>query len=133
MFFASNPPAASGYNRNGRGYPDISLIGTAYVTVIGGNSYLLYGTSASCPLLAGFVSLANAARSLQGLPPIGFLNPTLYSNTKPPKYNDVTSGNNKCCVYGASDYVNARCCNAGFTAQASKSNQYSNQRIVTIL
>ena len=55
----------------------------------------MYGTSASCPLFAAMISLINAYRIQTGLSTIGFLNPTLYSNSN--KFNDITSGDNKCC------------------------------------
>mmetsp|Transcript_24652 Transcript_24652/g.33815 ORF Transcript_24652/g.33815 Transcript_24652/m.33815 type:complete len:587 (+) Transcript_24652:964-2724(+) len=115
-YLSASPPAAGGYNRNGRAYPDVSLIGTSYITAIGGSFYLLHGTSCSTPVFAAFVSLANAARSAQGLGPVGFLNPTLYSRTRPVKYKDMTVGSNKCCAYVKNDYWNAQCCNAGFAA-----------------
>ena len=35
----------SGYNPYGRAYPDISLLGTNYQTIVGGKTYSLYGTS----------------------------------------------------------------------------------------
>ena len=54
---------SNGYNRNGRGYPDISMIGVAYQTVIQGQMANLFGTSASAPVFAGMVSLLNAARA----------------------------------------------------------------------
>ena len=51
-----------GYNSAGRGYPDISAQGTNYVVFIGGAPYLVSGTSASAPVVAGMLSLINAAR-----------------------------------------------------------------------
>ena len=53
----------SGYNRNGRGYPDISLIGVKYQVVVAGALYQLYGTSASAPVFAGMISLINSLRA----------------------------------------------------------------------
>ena len=41
---------------------------------IGGSSYLLSGTSASAPVVAAFVSLANAQRHKNGLGPVGYIN-----------------------------------------------------------
>jgi tripeptidyl-peptidase-1 len=120
---ASTPPA-SGYNANGRGYPDISLIGVNYKVIIGGLLYTVYGTSCSSPAIAAYVTLVNSARVAEGKPLIGFINPTLYSvgyNNSvglPSMYNgtfnDVTSGTNKCCS-GSSNPV---CCTQGFTAVA---------------
>ena len=42
----------SGYNPYGRAYPDISLLGTNYQTIVGGKTYSLYGTSVTSPYLA---------------------------------------------------------------------------------
>merc|ERR1712216_624177 len=48
------------------------------------------GTSASCPLVAGLVSLQNGKSAL------GFLNPLLYKLAKSGKgYQDVTVGDNR--------------------------------------
>lgn len=41
----------SGYNPYGRAYPDISLLGTNYQTIVGGKTYSLYGTSVTSPHL----------------------------------------------------------------------------------
>lgn len=39
----------------------------------------MYGSSASAPVMAAMVSLLNGRRKLLGLPPVGYLNPTLYA------------------------------------------------------
>lgn len=44
---------ASGYNRNGRGYPDVSFLGVSYEVVDGGQLGYYYGTSCSSPAFAG--------------------------------------------------------------------------------
>ena len=116
-YFAKQQNSAPGYNRYGRGYPDISLIGTYYLTAIQQQLYLLSGTSCSAPLLAAFVTLTNSVRKKAGLPSIGFLNPTLYSSNPSPVFVDVTSGNNNCCVFTGGNYNAATCCSAGFTSQ----------------
>lgn len=54
------------------------------------------GTSASSPAFAGFVSLLNDVRLSQGLSPLGFLNPFLYSKGFQ-GLNDITAGNNPGC------------------------------------
>ena len=98
----------SGYSTGGRGYPDVSLAGYHYKTLIAGNLYGLSGTSASAPTFAGFVSNVNAARLAIGKGSLGWLNPTLYAN-----YtlfaNDVTSGNNRCVGSNL-------CCSQGYYA-----------------
>jgi len=40
----------------GRGYPDVSGFGTAYVTINGGEIVPAAGTSASVPLIATFIA-----------------------------------------------------------------------------
>src|SRR5690606_18857936 len=64
-----------GYNPDGRAYPDISLIGVAYEVYISSKISLMYGTSASAPVLAAFISLVNTLRLEASLTPIGFINP----------------------------------------------------------
>jgi len=121
----ANTPT-SGYNRNGRGYPDISFTGVNYQVVIQTAVYGVYGTSASAPLFGAMVSLLNAARAGSNLAPVGFINPTLYAYGMPNTFggngttnfnpfNDITSGNTKCM---AEDNGNVDCCDSGFTATA---------------
>lgn len=101
---------AAGYVATGRGYPDVAMAGYNYEVVIGGQTYKLSGTSASSPVVAGFVSLVNAARLKAGKSPLGFINTALYQfGTK--LTNDVTSGENNC----AASVV---CCSEGFFATA---------------
>ena len=76
--------------------------------IIAGNEFLLSGTSASTPVVAGFISNINAARLTQGKGSVGWINPALYAAANA-FVNDITSGNNKC------DY-NQRCCPQGFDA-----------------
>ncbi len=56
------------------------------------------GTSAAAPLWAGFTSLVNEQAAGQGVPPVGFLNPAIYSIAGSPIYSsafhDITNGNN---------------------------------------
>ena len=95
----------SGYNRAGRGFPDVSITGVAYNTMVGGKLLLLYGTSGSAPVFAAMVTLVNSARLDKGLPTIGWLNPVLYASNGS-FANDITSGNNLCTVSG--------CCTQGY-------------------
>jgi tripeptidyl-peptidase I len=98
----------AGYAANGRAYPDISLAGINYVVVVGGTTYAVSGTSASCPAVAGFISNINAARLAVGKGSVGWINPTLYKNGTS-YMNDITSGDNLC--VGGSP-----CCTTGFHA-----------------
>jgi len=115
---------SKGYNPNGRAYPDISLLGVNYQTVVQGQLVSLFGTSASAPVFAALISLINAARAEKNLTSVGFLNPTLYAygasntfgagNTSFIPYNDITVGSNKCQAVSSSGVVS--CCDSGFEA-----------------
>ena len=63
---ASNNLPAPGYNPNGRGIPDVSLIGTNYQVVINGALVEEWGTSCSTAVFAGMLSLVNVARAKLG-------------------------------------------------------------------
>lgn len=67
------------YNRNGRGFPDVAAQGVRYHVFDHDKDSLVSGTSASAPMFAAVVSLLNNARLAKGLPPMGFLNPWLYT------------------------------------------------------
>jgi len=108
-FSTVSPKPAAGYQTAGRGYPDVSLLGNAYITYIAGSQQSLSGTSASAPVFAGMVSLVNAARKAAGKSSLGWLNPALYAFSSKFILNDITSGNNKC-------NANNLCCSQGFTA-----------------
>ena len=101
-----------GFNALGRGYPDISAAGSSYVVYIGGTILSVSGTSASCPVIAGMITLINSARLLAGKKPVGFINPTLYA-TSNLFAKDITSGKNNCAV-GSSGPT---CCTQGFYAK----------------
>jgi tripeptidyl-peptidase-1 len=53
------------------------------------------GTSASAPTFASIIALLNDELIAAGKPPLGFLNPLLYS--APETLTDITSGNNPGC------------------------------------
>jgi len=94
---AKLPNAA--FNKTGRGYPDVSSIGTNYWMTLYNYTFPLgAGTSAASPTFAGVLSLLNQERLAQGFPAIGFANPLLYSiaATSPDAFYDVTMGNNMC-------------------------------------
>lgn len=106
------------YNPEGRGFPDIaaqgynfSVIerggnGTLSTIMVGGTRYShplallmikLTPYSASAPTVAGIVSLLNNARLQAKQPPLGFLNPWLYSQGKS-GFNDITTGGSRGCT-----------------------------------
>jgi len=76
----------------GRGTPDISVLGWGYPIINDGRVKVVAGTSASTPAFAGMVSLLNEARLQRGMKPLGFLNPWLYKNAD--AFTDVTKGTN---------------------------------------
>ena len=76
----------------------------------------MYGTSASTPVLAGMISVMNSQRQINGKSTVGFINPTIYASQNSGLFNDITSGNNKCCSSGVSTGTNPYCCDAGFEA-----------------
>jgi len=110
-FLSRDSAAVSGF-ASGRGYPDVAMAGLNYPVVIGGSTYLVSGTSAAAPVVAGMVTLINSRLVEQGKPPVGFINPTLYANNGA-AFNDIVTGNNKCSAGGAGA---ATCCSQGFNA-----------------
>jgi tripeptidyl-peptidase-1 len=89
------------------------MIGKMYNVQIGGFSHGVSGTSASAPVVAGMITLANAARLTAGKSSLGFLNPALYGNGAAVA-NDITSGRNNCCA--GQNIYNVVCCPHGYTA-----------------
>lgn len=82
----------------GRAYPDVSLLGNNVLTITGGATVPVTGTSASSPFFSAFIALINDYRISQGKPALGFLNPRLYSDAKVrAAFNDITEGNNGGC------------------------------------
>ncbi|TGJ88499.1 hypothetical protein E0Z10_g359 [Xylaria hypoxylon] len=67
------------YNKTGRAYPDISSQGLYFAYFWNGTEGVISGTSASTPLTSGILGLVNDALLASGKPPLGFLNPWLYS------------------------------------------------------
>jgi tripeptidyl-peptidase-1 len=55
------------------------------------------GTSCASPTAAGIIGLLNDERYQAKKPPLGFLNPWLYSNAA--SLNDITSGSNRGCGF----------------------------------
>ena len=112
-YFSSLPAQpVAGFNKSGRAYPDVSLIAVKYNVMVQGNLYQRYGTSASAPVFAAMISLLNARRLKKALGPVGFINPTLYSVGAAALFNDITAGENNCCI----GFSNPVCCDTGFTA-----------------
>jgi xanthomonalisin len=83
-----------------RNIPDVSMVADNFWLVFS-NAQIqtpIGGTSGASPLWAGFTALVNQQAAIQGLPTIGFLNPTVYSIGNGPFYtnafHDITTGNN---------------------------------------
>lgn len=85
-------PGLENFNPSGRAYPDVSAIGH--------NLFLwkdrmplprIDGTSASAPIFAAILALANNALYANGLPPVGFVNPAIYhiAATTPAAFQDI--------------------------------------------
>ncbi|OJT04995.1 Tripeptidyl-peptidase SED4 [Trametes pubescens] len=86
------------FNASGRGFPDVSALGVNFVIDVGGDTGTVDGTSASSPLgEAAVIALLNDRLVAEGKPPLGFLNPLLYSEPGASALNDVTTGTNPGC------------------------------------
>jgi subtilase family serine protease len=82
-----------------RNVPDVALTGdNVYVRYNNGSSGSFGGTSCAAPLWAGFMALVNQQGAANGLNPIGFVNPPVYSIGLGGNYNndfhDITTGDN---------------------------------------
>jgi tripeptidyl-peptidase-1 len=108
-------PPSSAYAANGRGYPDVALLGHNYYIIAGGQELIVSGTSASSPVFGAMITLINAKRIAAGKPSLGFLNPALYqlAASNPSIFNDITSGFTNC---PASQTVPPPCCQFGWPA-----------------
>jgi len=83
-----------------RNLPDVALVADRVWCVYsnGITSGYVRGTSIAAPLWAAIAALANEQGSSNGLPPLGFINPSLYtlaqSSNSATFFHDITSGNN---------------------------------------
>jgi tripeptidyl-peptidase-1 len=95
----NDPPYSSPliYNSSGRAYPDISANGANYLVALDGSWALIGGTSASAPVIGAMITNINDARLAVGKPPVGFINPAIYSSRFREAYNDITNGSNSGC------------------------------------
>jgi len=95
-YLAKNPKTGTKtYATNGRGSPDVSLLGEKFVVVTGtGQPIVVGGTSASTPSWGAIVSLLNeeCLSASNGKKTLGFVNPLFYQN--PDAFNDITQGSN---------------------------------------
>jgi len=91
------PPSVWNSTNSSRGYPDLSANGANYVVAVDGGFNLVYGTSASSPVVGAILTMINDARIAKGKAPIGFINPAIYTGALKSAFNDITSGNNPGC------------------------------------
>ncbi|KAF8583812.1 subtilisin-like protein [Ramaria rubella] len=100
-FFAKHNPSFNSTQFNNsrtvRGYPDISANGANYVIAVDGSFSLVFGTSASTPVVGSILTLVNDARLAHGKSPIGFINPTIYTPQFQSAFNDILNGTNPGC------------------------------------
>lgn len=96
--------------RTKRAGADVAAPGHSYLITLGGVGAVEDGTSASAPAMAALVSLLNAEQLRRGRPPLGFINPWLYSvhRRQPSAFLDVT--------VGAMDATEVSRCDWGFRA-----------------
>ena len=86
------------YNPDGRGFPDVSAQGFNFHVFDKGSDLLVSGTSASAPTMAGIIALINGARISNGKPPLGWLNPFIYSDDAKYGWTDITNGGSTGCT-----------------------------------
>jgi uncharacterized repeat protein (TIGR01451 family) len=82
-----------------RNLPDVAAVAeNVWITYNNGSSETVGGTSCSAPLWAGFLALVNQQGASFGRPPVGFLNPAIYTVGLGAGYStnfhDVVIGNN---------------------------------------
>ena len=83
-----------------RNVPDVALTAdNVYIVYNNGSTGAVGGTSCAAPLWAGFTALVNQQAAADGLSPVGFLNPAVYTIGKGATYSncfhDITAGNNQ--------------------------------------
>ena len=82
-----------------RNIPDVAMVADqVFVISDNGQQVSAGGTSVASPLWAAFTALVNQQAAYSGLPPVGFLNPAVYSLGQGGSYtsvfHDITTGNN---------------------------------------
>ena len=81
----------------GRGVPDVALVAdpdTGYSVVFQAQPTVVGGTSASSPVWAALIARLNQQRVQQGLPRLGFANPSLYALGGSTVFHPILEGNN---------------------------------------
>lgn len=101
-YLNSGVPFPTRFNKDGRAYPDVSLLSHFCPTFLSAELMGIDGTSCSSPIFAAIVSILNTVQVTNGKPKLGFFNPLLYKmfSTDPSIFNDYSIGNNYCVEYG---------------------------------
>lgn len=89
---AGVPPSVNDGIRVGRGVPDVAAVAdpvTGYKVRVDGQDFVIGGTSAVAPLMAGLIALINQHTGRSS----GFMHPTLYAH--PTVFRDIKQGDNK--------------------------------------
>jgi tripeptidyl-peptidase-1 len=96
------------FHPQGRGIPDIAAMASDMPIVTFGKLQRLNGTSYSSPMIGAMIAMLDDYETLKGRPPLGFLNPWLYSQASKGIVEDIRSGpdnfyspscsNNKTCL-----------------------------------
>jgi hypothetical protein len=81
-----------------RNLPDVAMVAdNVWIVADRGRSFAVVGTSIAAPLWAGFIALVNQQAAASGQPPVGFLNPAIYTIGKglgyTSNFHDITTGN----------------------------------------
>ncbi|EGP91925.1 uncharacterized protein MYCGRDRAFT_67381 [Zymoseptoria tritici IPO323] len=84
----------SGYNASGRGIPDVSAFSTNAPVMYNNLTLGIAGTSAAAPRWGAVITLLNDYEASKGRPPLGFLNPWLYSLSNGALKDITTGGSN---------------------------------------
>ena len=97
-YLQSNIGFPAKFNKNGRAYPDISVVGHNCPVYTEGSLMGVDGTSCSSPIFATILSILNQYQVNRGKPKLGFFNQVLYQmyNDDSTIFNDITIGNNWC-------------------------------------
>jgi len=97
-YLKSNISLPINFNKNGRAFPDISVIGHYCPVINNGELIPVDGTSCSAPVFASIIALLNSHQMSRSKNSLGFLNPILYrmAEDNPKIFNDIIDGFNWC-------------------------------------
>uniref|UniRef100_A0A0B7KLS8 tripeptidyl-peptidase II n=1 Tax=Bionectria ochroleuca TaxID=29856 RepID=A0A0B7KLS8_BIOOC len=87
------------YNSSMRAVPDISAVASRFEIVVGGRVTYVDGTSASAPLLASLIAVADHERAKRGKDPVGWINQHLYGRQAKGVFQDTITGESTSCPF----------------------------------